>query len=477
MTYIIQGFKNISFIIKSFLIVILVIMPDVLLAQEDISIRDFRIPETKFQRLTGSLSGGWNRTDHNYTDYSFGALQDHYSSLSKYSNYKTALAYNFASFNESNSLEIGAQLSGGLTYQSGNGSYSYAAPYYESSQLQEYYSVSISPDIRYSNYLVPDTWFWFTEGSGEYSYTQNMENFNVYFSDGSDFFDSTYTKNCYLNAVIGGGVGYGKLRDGSSVFAVLRILDKLVEDSMLVRTLTKDEVLRIVDIFERKVEFVYSQEKYTKFFMEDIFILLQEMDVLRDNYVTAYSVLRAVEVISEQIEPRLFGWRARISIQRKFTEEIDARDLSGSGSYTSDYLWYFRDYFSFSFDCGYPVTLNLQVNSNFSLNVPRIDYQRKIDYRFQITGIYQIGERIDAAISGSIIRSTLPYQSASENEFLRYIRYNTGISFRFFIENNVSFNTSCSYSEQYRDRYSLFNSGNSNYRFPTIEFGLTYRFL
>jgi hypothetical protein len=116
------------------------------------------------------------------------------------------------------------------------------------------------------------------------------------------------------------------------------------------------------------------------------------------------------------------------------------------------------------------------VNSNLSVEIPRIDYQRKIVYTYQIAGIYQIGERIDAKISGSISRFTNLYQ-ADENEFGRSLQYNAGVSFRFFIENNVNFNVSCGYSEWHQDHFSLSTSGNNVYKSPAVSFGVYYRFL
>jgi hypothetical protein len=216
--------------------------------------------------------------------------------------------------------------------------------------------------------------------------------------------------------------------------------------------------------------------------MEDIFGQLQQMGVLKDNTAAAYSILRAVEVLSEQIEPRLFGWRARIGFQRSYTSEISANDEVYPQNYTSSYLWDFRDYVSLAFDYGYPITLNFQVNSNLSMEIPRIDYQRKIGYTFQLAGIYQVGERIDATISGSISRTSSfftmdAYQEINQNDFFRTLQYNAGVSFRFFIENNVNFNVSCSYSEVHEDMFSRSTiMGNNVFKSPTINFGVNYRF-
>ena len=471
---------NTSYFSSFSLLFILAITPAVLFAQLDVSIWDFRIPETKYQRLTGSLSGGLNNTDYTNTDYTnTDLLQDRSSNTSKSSSVQSTLSYNFAHFNENNSLEFTAQVMGQAYHQSNDGSQSYATSLpvtYNtlSSQVQTSYIVNILPSIRYSNYIVPDTWHWFAEGSGNYSFNQNNYNSSTNYSDGSYYHDSSYTKNNSWNASIGGGIGYGKLRDGSSVFAVLRILDKLTEDSMLIRSLTKDEVLQIVDIFARKSEYSFSQDRYVKYFMEEIFGQLQKMGVLKENAATAYSVLRAVEVLSERIEPRLFGWRARIGLQRTYTSEVNANAEVYPQYYFSNYIWYFRDYFSLALDYGYPLTMNFQVNSNLTVEIPSIDYQRKIGYTYQLSGVYQVGERIDATISGSVSRNTsLLYQGTDENAFLRTIQYNAGISFRFFIENNINFNVSCGYSELHEDYFPWQNNVRKS---PSLSFGVNYRF-
>jgi len=471
--------RTISFIIsRYFLLLTLVITPTVLFAQQDVSIWDFRIPETNYQSLTGSLSGRWGKTDDYSTYYSSGMLQYHSSNSSKNSNFYSTIFYNFANYNENNSLEIGARVTGQGYYQSSDGGDSYPNPHYQLSQLNTQYNVNISPDILYSNYIVPDTWHWFAKGSGNYSFNQYINNSYATYSDGSNSYDSTFMKNNSWSASVSGGIGYGKLRDGSSVFAVLRILDKLSEDSVLVRPLTKDEVLQIVDIFARKAEYSFTQDRYEKYFMELVFGQLQKMGVLKDNAATAYSVLRAVEVLSEQIEPRLFGWRARLGLQRSFREEVSGVSGIYPWNYTSSYHWYFRDFISLALEYGYPLTLNLHVNSNLSIEIPFIDYQRKIDYTYLLAGIYQIGERIDATISGSVSRTTdLLFQPTDENVFLRNVQYTAGISFRFFIENNISFNVGCRYSEYYQDSFSLSSSGNNVTKYPTMSFGLNYRFL
>jgi len=60
-------------------------------------------------------------------------------------------------------------------------------------------------------------------------------------------------------------------------------------------------------------------------------------------------------------------------------ETINARDESGSGYAfsNSEYFWYVRDNVSMALEYGYPLSLNLDVRSNFSVENSFTDYQRK----------------------------------------------------------------------------------------------------
>ena len=70
---------------------------------QDISITDFRIPSTKYQKFLSGLSGGWNKTDNN--SFSFGSVI-HRSNLDQSSNILASLSYDLGDFSEEHSLEI-----------------------------------------------------------------------------------------------------------------------------------------------------------------------------------------------------------------------------------------------------------------------------------------------------------------------------------------------------------------------------------
>ena len=284
-----------------------------------------------------------------------------------------------------------------------------------------------------------------------------------------------YNKDNNWSAALGVGFGYGKMRDGYSVFGVLRIIDKLEEDSLLVRSLTKEEILRLVSIFAKRDEYAFSQDRYVKYFMDDLFAELQKMGVLKNNVPLTYSVARAIEVLSEQIEPRLFGWRIQLGFQKTFDENKEYVDDGFNNGNYHYYLWSSRNFARFSTDYGHALSLNLHLHSILSINVPDKDYDRKIDFDFGVNGIYQIGERIDATLSYGIIR-THSVNPFDQNNFSRVINSEISASFRFFIENNVSFTLSGSYIDMKQDGYIPNETTSSTNKIPRISFGVNYRF-
>jgi hypothetical protein len=441
---------------------------------QDISITDFRIPTSKYERFVGTLSGQWYRTN---TDNSTlnAASQKLISGPSSWLD--TYFDYNLGDFSEDRSLEIFLDLTSHASYDKNDNSWTdFIDTTFSSSRMsRKSYQLNLNPLARYSNYLIPDAWHWFIEVSGNYSFYQSKNTYDQTSNTVASNHDVSSSKGNDWNASLGAGIGYGKVRDGSAVFGVLRILDKLKEDSILVRPLSNEEILKLVNIFARRTEYIQIHDRYVKFLMGDLFGELQKMRVLKNNAPTAYSVERAVEVLSEHIEPRLFGWRARLGLQRRYIEQKSTDDNS-QASVISNYVWNFHDYLQLAVDYGYPVSLNFHITSSLSLGVPRIDYERKINANFNVKGIYQIGERIDATVSGSMLRNQF-VNGNIEEQFIRSLNYNAGISFRFFIENQISFNVSGLYSKTQWDKYSPFDLSRNVTEGPHIILSLAYRFI
>ncbi len=438
---------------------------------QDISITDFRIPTSSYQRFLGGLSGGWDKSN----QYDSPDIHSQSSFSGQSSNLRMFLSHSLGNFNEDHSLELFSSLDGRGGYSYSEGNWMFPSDTGSSKHSQSNYQLSFDFTIRYSKYLVPDRWHVYIEGSGSGDFVQ-MRDIDDQIGTSSLLHDSSFYRESPWSASINAGIGYGKMRDGSSIFAILRILDKLREDSLLSRPLSKDETLKLVEILARRNEYSRLHDRYIKFLMADLFGELQKMNALRDGLPRAYSVERAVEVLSERIEPRLFGWRARLGIQRTFDERTYASEASNSSGYISSYYWNARDYFHLAFDYAYPVSINFQFNSELAVTMPGIDYKRKTNFDLTAKGIYQVGERIDAALFGLLHRNHYVNVVVGD-DFDRIIDFDAGIQFRFFIENQVTFNVNCIYSKAESTSFNPNYQSHTSREGPSINFGVNYRFV
>lgn len=431
---------------------------------QPISITDFRIPTSSYQRLLGNLNGSWNQnaTDMKYSNSS--------SINSDNTNMTAGLSYVRSAFSEDRSLEINANMNSNLWWN--KYSNEYAPGMGRSDESSNSSAFDFSPFARYSTYFVPDAWFWFAEGEGEGHYQHNRGEYSE-LVHGMDTTEAHYVKNRSYDISAGVGVGFGKMRDGQSVFKTLRVLNKLEEDGALERSLSREEILLLVDRLSRQNEYAYSQDRYAKFLIRDIFIELEKMKILRDPGSYPYEVLRAAEVLSESIEPRLFGWRVALGIYH---------GLSGSDRESDPFLRSMvtnsQDYVRLNGDYGYPVSLNTQLSANIIASIPRKDPKRRVALTLGARAAYQIGERIDASIGYTLNRSSSPLATDDSENFERYLDHQVDMRFDFFIENDVSFNVTGGYSYHKNDAYVPDGNPSSVVNSSYIaSFGLRYRFL
>ncbi|RPI04164.1 MAG: hypothetical protein EHM64_10830 [Ignavibacteriae bacterium] len=440
------------------------------LSAQEISIEDFRIPETKYQRFLGGLTGRWNASNYESISNSIGN-SNKYSNSDNSADGQMWLNYITNRFNEDYSFQLGLSADGFALKSKSDYNQANVIPVNFSNNSRNEYGFIFRPNANYSKYIIPDAWYWYVQGSGNYSYLENRQVNN----NSNTSYDSSYNKNNNWSASLGLGVGYGKMRDGYSVFGVLRLLDKLEEDSLLVRPLTKEEILRLVSIFSRRAEYAASQERYVKYFMDDLFEELQKMGVIKNSVPLPYSVARAVEVLSEQIEPRLFGWRVQLGYQKTFDEINAYSDHNNSISHSPYYYWDSRDFIKLSSEFGHALSLNLHLYSSLSVDIPTEDYNRKVNFNFTVNGIYQLGERIDASLL-YIFGRTHYVSNVDQDNFSRSLNSEIRASFRFFIENNVSFTLSGGYRKYDEDSYSRYGTSNNTRTYPQISFGVNYRF-
>lgn len=432
---------------------------------QPVSITDFRIPTSRYERLVGSLSGNWNRNSMDYL------LSPPSSYLDNNANFNNSFSYVLGQFSEDRSLEITASTN--ATYSSSTTSSDESAGSYHDESSSNVARIYVFPLVRYNSYIEPDTWFWSAQvqGNGIYGYGHND---NRQRSPYLDTASSGFSRDKDYQYSLSAGIGYGKMRDGQSIFAALRVLDKLQEDGALVRPLTRDETLRLADYLARLSEYVYSEDRYSKFLMEDVFKTLDSMQVIKGGAASAFDVMRAFEVVQyERIEPRLFGWRVSASVLRSASE---------NGISTNEYLTMIHnamEYLQLQSDYGYPLSLNTQLAASGSLLIPRKDSARRIGVTFAGSLIYQVTDRTDLSLGYSFTRTSSSLATDDSEDFTRDYYHRLSARLQIFVENDVTFTVSAGYQYQ---KSTLFLPANffgtpTAYSSTMASFGVTYRFL
>jgi hypothetical protein len=432
---------------------------------QSISITDFRIPESRYQRFSGNLSGYWNKSTMDHGDPGLG------SSAFENSSFANGFAYVLGQFSEERSLEVNASINSSLDGTSNSDNYP-ANPYRGGSSSHRT-QTTVSPFVRYARYMQPDTWFWMAQGQGNGSFSYQDNSYDQH-GAGVDTSWTSFYKFRNFNYSASAGIGYGKLRDGQPVFAALRVLDKLQEDGALVRPLSRDEILTLADTLARRSEYAYSQDRYYKFLMQDVFAILERIGAVKGGAASAFDVMRAFEVLLyERIDPRLFGWRVSASIMHATTQNnIQSNDAIPL------YFNNAKDYLQLQGDYGYPLDLNTEISANGVLLIPAKDYRRRIGVTLGGRATYQVSDRIDASLMYSLTRTSSSQASDDSQNFARYLQQQVSAGFTFFIENDVMFNVSLGYQQYRMDMFFPQSPGNTSVQSSyTGSFSINYRFL
>lgn len=442
------------------------------LSAQDIEITDYRIPQVKFQRLTGQFSGSWiqQSSDNLYRNY---FLNDRDISRLNNTSLNVGGGYVYNRYDEKDFLFLDVGLIGSLN------SFNIKYEQYNDSLLSltkddgGNKNTNLSFAFESGAYLVPDKWFYALDLTGSHSYRESdFERENINSINSSK--ERQYYKSNFLSASITGSIGYGKIRDGSVVFTITRVLNKLEEDGILTRCLTKEEMLTLIEITAKRIEYMVSYDRYMKYFLEDFFKELHKMGVLKNDIPTAYSIMRTVEALMETVEPRKFGWQIKIGIQRSISEEISQQTFNPYNKYN----WYVQDYLKIVCEYAFPISLNLQFHTSLIANIPKNDFKRKINFNGFSAFTYQLGERIRTGIIYSAYRShNLTSNLVSEDKFQRNIEQRLGLVFDFYIENQITFNITGSYLNRSVDLYTPGINSKSTFKTPLINFGVIYRLI
>ena len=426
---------------------------------QDISIEDFRIPVSQYKRLFVGLDGNLN------SNSTGGDPNSNYSNGSN--SLGISLSNTFGYNSEEKSFLFSLTGNGEIGRTNNKNQYANYTPA-ENTSEQRREGLTASLQLQYSSYVTPDKIYWYasSQNNGYYSLYRHKDDTNGV--NRSTNFD----KQRRFDVSLGAGVGYGKVREGSSVFAVVRIIEKLMEDGYLTRDLTKEEILMLVEKYEKRVVYNYEHERPAKYILRDLFEELIEKGLLTNQNAFAYATSRTDEVLHESIYPRIFGWTIQTGLQvRRYQYNYSSTYSLGEAldrEMGND--WVIQATY------GYPLSLYLDWYSQAGLAVPIYGKQNRVD-QYVSTYLYcEISERISTKI-GCLFSKGNTYQE-SRNSVPTYnfgSRLSPSAEFYYFLEDALNFNITASYSDYLTKREP--SSLQSRYVQDSyaVTFGLSYR--
>jgi hypothetical protein len=295
-------------------------------------------------------------------------------------------------------------------------------------------------DWQGSSYVDKDFLYWYVgfEGSGWYEGRKNHEEG----SDGSATWE-THGRYKYrgYDVRMNAGCGIGKVRDGLPVYTVLRIIDRLREDSALLREPKREEILQLVQIYSRISEYLGKYERYTKYLFGDLFAAMESMGIVDRNGLAVYSIVHTMDVLMEYHTPRLFGWRIQAGLEHHSSQEESFYTSSFQRSKTG------VDYLKMSGEIGHDLSLDAHAHAVINVRTGLFTrYLRFLEFEGRGTLTYDLGERIEFRLIIEYMRSHNWVNSGTLLEpFQRQTTFRTSLNTRFFIEDRVSLSVESSY--------------------------------
>lgn len=447
------------------------LLPAFSLAQ-DISISDIRIPSSQSQKLILSAFYSKYNRQGSYTEaYQFPPNRT-YDETSGNFNSQGNVAFDLAQYDEDNTNEMFINLA---ARKYGNNSERADTSFFDarSYRLDEF---TFRPYWNKEIYLSPDALFLrgVINGNARYFIEQSPWNYRNGTSTATQDY---WRKERSYDVSLGAGAGYGKIRDGAHVFAAVRVLQQLEQDSALARSLTTDEILRIADIFARRGEYFRMFERSHKYIIRDIVAELRKMNALRPRKFDAYNAVRLSELVFESIQYRLTGWKVSGLFQyRLFESRREGKDYSNN-------LWNTFDRGSRPIvyvqgEYGLPLSLSMHVYSRAFVELQISGGMKNVNLEWFGRVSYEATDRMELYAEASVRHDHGTGASQfSETHVQRYSEEKVTVGGLLFIEDRVYLTGSLSYQW---DRNNSFDE-NSYPSFPNqyksywVNLGLNFR--
>lgn len=426
---------------------------------QDISITDFRIPESQYGSLIMDLSGNyWGTTK------PIGIGSNDFSRTLRSS---ASVRYERASMDEDRMLHWSVISDAGGESSSNGGSWNTEYSIRRSEQA------GLASQFSYDGYIVPDLLFLYGSASfdGDYQWSSSSVDTHGVFQ-----LRWTYRMRT-MDLTVSAGLGIGRMREGSPVFYIIRIIERLKELSVFKRDLTHEEILELVDLFARKMEYRSDHERFTKYFFGELMDILRAKDVLTGPALSPYEVLYALEGSSESVYPRWFGWKATVGAGASSFQGEESIQNAGRYFNRSDIR-----FITASLSGGLPLTNNLHCYAALTAQTPVASPLTRTGMIASGQLMYELTERIHTDVS-VLIRDDLNVRYFSDD--MTQISYSERSyastqsiqwAFRYFIEDDISLSTVLSWRDEELTYFSSTSSWKRSNTTNAIDFGISYRF-
>ena len=219
---------------------------------------------------------------------------------------------------------------------------------------------------------------------------------------------------------IGLGVGYGRVYNATPLALTLRIIEELNKYRIINGQLSDVQMLKLAKIIGIKSDYIskYGNVEYKKFWFADMEKVLQNANILPNNVLGTFGVIKMTEVIEiEKISGRFHGWKVRTGAGQTLSSydgESESTTIDGEFSY------------------GLPIGYQAQYIERAHIG-KNLDTSASLDFELtnNMSYTYEITDLIDWENIWNI-----SYDKYYEGEDVIKNEFSTG--FRYYIANNLT---------------------------------------
>jgi hypothetical protein len=453
------------------------------ISQDSVSISDFRYPETKAIDWKAKVDGTFQQTDQETSPITFTVLS-HYRAGHGVETVNTAQGdYNanstFLFFHSKENHDHTFQLIGSGQFSHYRNLQSIVdTSREEDEQTSSRWGANVTANWSYLHYLTDEGFHFLGSSTAIYNVAGSKRDDIVNPPGPLPPYHEVY-RSYQINFMGSLGIGYGRMRDGTFIFRALRIVERLMEDGLILRPLSRSEMLGLADRIARKREYTTNFERPDKYFVQDVVDELTHLGLMAAGAMTPYSTLRITEGFQENLETRMFGWRIYyafndIHTQSKFEDFYPAYSVESFGD-----GW--AHIHEFGFEYGRPISLYTHFAGRFFIDIPVHDAQTRSTLNASATVSHQAGERLEIDGTYTFLWGQVTTPFAGYDSYTRATLHTLQGNFVYFLEDRLRSVVGITYislsNRAYNNPKSPFTPDALSRKGLTISFGLSYNII